>query len=412
MKQIPDFAWGVSTSPYQNEDLGLSQKDRGFFQTDWDLFFEMGRLSQPKGDGAFAFSRPDRHLEALGFLGVTHYRFGIEWARVEPEPGVFQEDAIGQYVDLARRLREAGIIPVVALWHFTFPSWLTDFENPEDHGWLHPRFKKRWIAYVRKVVAALSPYVDWFAPQNEPNTQAMMGYFATQWPPGTRRSPFLYYQSMDASAEAFRLAAAIVRDTAPQAKIVTIQNMVHWTRSKIDPFGYLYQVAREFNTFHLDRVADITDYIGFTYYMGNIASPFSIRLSKKKGADALLTSDLGWPIVPDGLYSLAKEVYHRYRKPLVIMENGVADRSDHLRPTFLKNHLKALKRAAREGCDIRGYFHWTLVDNFEWAYGYTARFGLFENTPEDQPLAPKESAKIFKEKINSGWNTSPSRVEI
>lgn len=395
------FIWGVSSSAYQTEDVALSPRDRFYFKTDWDLFYDSGRLKHAKGDGTYSFTEYERDIQALKELGVSHYRFGVEWARVEPEPEMYSGDAIEQYVHIAKRLKQEGITPVVALWHFTFPSWLTNLDDASQHGWLHPDAKLRWPAYVEKVVEALAPYVEIFAPQNEPNTQASMGFLSNLWPPGTLLGNALYYRNMIAAAEAYRMAASIVRRLTSQAVILSIQNMVHWQKSAIDVFDIFYGWGEEFNFYHLDRVADVTDWIGFTYYMGEIASPVAVWQQKKKKQKAG-HSDLGWPIDPHGLRRLLAQVADRYRKPVIVMENGIADESDRKRPDYLREHLRSVQWALQQGLDLRGYFHWSLVDNYEWAYGYAPKFGLFSMDKHNHALKPKASRDVFESIIKIG----------
>ena len=125
-----------------------------YFKTDWDLFAEAKRVP-PKGDNAqFSWSHFDRDLEALKQIGVNHYRFSVEWARVEPEPGRYNEAAIRRYVEMARKLKAAGIEPVVTLWHFTFPSWMVTKGNAGRSRWLHPLYRERWPLYVEKITKA------------------------------------------------------------------------------------------------------------------------------------------------------------------------------------------------------------------------------------------------------------------
>ncbi len=178
------FWWGVASSSFQNEDRAEKPGSPNWFQTDWDLFAEAGRVP-PKGeDGVFSWSSFDRDVEALRKIGVNHYRFGVEWARVEPPPGRYNEAALRRYVEMARKLKAAGIEPIVTLWHFTFPSWMVTKGRPGASRWLHPLYRERWPAYVTKVTHAMAPSVRTFAPQNEPNGDLALGYLSSLWPPG------------------------------------------------------------------------------------------------------------------------------------------------------------------------------------------------------------------------------------
>lgn len=393
------FWWGVSTSPYQVE--GPARLDGGesrSFKTDWDLLNELGKLKAARDRRIDSFECFERDLAALKYLGVTHYRFGIEWARVEPAPGAFDEAAIGHYVMMARRLREEGITPVVCLWHFTLPDWLCNMvEDPDAHGWFHPDAPAAWERYVTRMTKALAPHVELFAPQNEPNIYALavsIGIF----PPGKSLGKPYYEKLTVREAELFLRAAEIIRAERPGAKIISVQNIIHWERDAFDFFGIWYDLALRHNYEHLDRVAAAVDYVGFNYYQREVASPLALwAQSLRKGENV---SDLGWIIDPRGLEEEIVELARRYQKPMVIMENGIADAGDEKRQLYLLQHIQAVRRVREAGYDLRGYFHWSLMDNYEWTHGYRQKFGLFAVEPGEAghppELVPKPSANLYR----------------
>jgi len=372
------FWWGIATSPYQTEDPAGSD-----FKTDWDLFFEAGKLKEARGSGVFSYSEVDRDIRALKELGVSHYRFGVEWARIEPSPGVYDELALDHYLKLARKLKSAGIEPVVCLWHFTFPAWLANLSDPERSNWLHPETSAHWKLYVEKVVKLFGDQVRFYAPENEPNGQSLAGYFLGSFPPGEKYSLSLFRKSVEASAEAFNSAADIIHTLNPAAKVITIQNMIAWERPWWDITGYMMDLGHEYNYSHLDLVAKKADWIGFNYYYKLKVSPFP---NPRKTH-------------PEGMEVLIAELSARYKKPVIIMENGIADHGDEERQAYLTSHLAALERARKAGHDIRGYFYWSLIDNFEWAYGYSEKFGLYSLGSRRDQLIPKKSAELFAEAI-------------
>jgi beta-glucosidase len=385
----PSFWWGVSVSSYQTEEPGA-------FLTDWDLYEK--KRGGPVRDGRVAgYSHFERDLAALKYLGVTHFRFSIEWARVEPCPGVFNQSAIEHYVMMARRLQEEGIEPVVCLWHFTFPSWLCDFGHPKAHGWLHPKAADAWERYVRTMVPRLAPHVKLFAPQNEPNmyaTAVTIGMF----PPGCKRGKSYYNRLTAREVEMFLKAAAIIRESCPESKIMSVQNLVRWERDALDACGFWFHMAQEQKYLHLDGIAAAVDYVGVNYYQREVASPLApLAQSLRKGPDV---SDMGWIIDPQGLEEEIALVSRRYRKPIVILENGIADATDQKRPNYLLRHLRAIRRMLDAGYDVRGYFHWSLSDNYEWRHGYKAKFGLFALETPAEHLAPKGSAILYRSLIS------------
>jgi beta-glucosidase len=372
-----NFIWGISTSPYQTEDVGLGNN----FKTDWDVFFDQGHIKEPKGDGTFSYSEVDRDIEALVSLGVTHYRFGIEWARVEPALNVYDEKALIHYLNIVRKLKKKGIVPIVCLWHFSFPSWLTHLEQPHLHGWLHPQAPEQWRKFVEKVVQSLGQEVELYAPQNEPNANALAAYFLGIFPPGQKYKLSLYRQTVAASAAAYVEASQIIHRQVPGAKVISIQNLVFWDKAWWDVFGYFWDISQEYNFSHLDQVMANTDWLGFNYYYRLKASPFP----NERFVD------------PSGMEKLIVQLSQRYSKPMIIMENGVADTGDKKRADFLMGHLQALERSRKSGQDVRGYFYWSLIDNFEWSAGYEEKFGLF--SIDSKKLKEKPSAGLYRNEI-------------
>ncbi len=216
------FWWGTSTSSYQNEDRGVAPDSPYYFRTDWDVFADEGHIP-PRGDEAtFSWSRFDKDLATLKKLGVNHYRFGIEWGRVEPKRGVYNESAIRQYVEMARKLKANGIEPIVTLWHFTFPDWLYDTNNKAQSNFLHPDVEPAWKGFVERMSSALAPYVRTYVPQNEPNGDLYISYFGGHWPPGLLLTPGALKKANKVAIRMFRDAADIVRSHRKDALIIQI----------------------------------------------------------------------------------------------------------------------------------------------------------------------------------------------
>jgi len=390
------FAWGFSTSSYQYEDPAVKPGEADYFQTDWDIFADEGKVP-PKGNALYSWTHFDKDLEALKKSGVTHYRFSIEWARVEPKPGVYNEAAIRGYAAMARKLKEAGIEPVVCLWHFTFPAWLYDKKNPGQSNWLHPTVRERWNVYVEKMVKATAPYTKYYAPQNEPNGQITTAYLVGQWPPGMDLAFGHYWKAIDASTGMFRDAAARIKKIKPSALVVSVEALPWWERAPLDPGGLIYNTMIHGNVDHLDRIYDVCDILGINYYYSQAPGPLSLLAEPYRHGPNFTM--MGWTINPDGLYKEIQRVAKRYGKPMMITENGIATKDDKKRIWYIQNHLAAIGRAIRDGYDVRGYFSWSLADNYEWHYGYEAKFGLSHMNPETYVREPKPSMGWFKDII-------------
>jgi beta-glucosidase len=393
------FWWGASTASYQNEDRGVAPGSPMYFQTDWDVYTKEGG-APPRGENAvFSWSRFDLDLAALKRLGVSHFRFGVEWARIEPRPGVINEAALAQYVRMARDLRAAGIEPVVTLWHFTFPDWLYDTQAKARSNFLHPSAPAAWRAHVARVARAMKPYVRIYVPQNEPNGALQLGWIAGHWPPGLLLHPFAYKRAMRVAADMFRDAAAIVRKERSDAIIMGIYSLPDWRRNVLqDPTAFIYNIVQRQNFDHLDMVADTIDIIGVNYYYAQDASLLRF-LSRGHGEMSSEYTQLGWEIVPEGLYNVLTTVNKRYGKPIVISENGLGTQSEQKRIRYIREHIAQMRRAMNEGVDVRGYFPWTLVDNYEWKEGWHGTFGLFSYDRQTKERILEPTGRWFSEYI-------------
>jgi len=390
------FMWGFASSSYQYEDPAVEPGDRYYFSTDWDEFVAQKR-APAKGNALYSWTHFDRDLEALKKTGATHYRFSIEWARVEPRPGVYNEAAIRRYASMARKLKEAGIEPVVCLWHFTFPDWLTDHDQPGQSNWLHPLARKHWRAYVDRMVRATAPYTRIYAPQNEPNGQITTAYLVGEWPPGMTLAIGHYWDAIKASTDMFRDAASRIKRIKPSALVLSVEAMPWWERAPVDVTGYFYRSLFHTNFDHLDRVHDVCDLLGINYYYSQKVGPLAyLSQPYRRGSHY---SMMGWRINPEGLTRQIKLVGDRYGKPMVITENGIATREDPKRIDYIEAHLAAIGKAIDQGYDVRGYFAWSLADNYEWHYGYEATFGLATMNPKNYDRVLKPSAYWYRDVI-------------
>lgn len=392
------FWWGVSTSGYQTEDKGYPAGDPRYFKTDWDLFIEKGRAPE-RGDATFSYSQFDKDLALLKQLGVNHYRFGVEWARVEPRKGEYNEAAIQHYVEMARKTRAAGIEPIVCLWHFTFPDWLTDFKHKSRSHWLHPDADARWRAYVTRMVVALKPYVRVYVPQNEPNGMLPLSYLGDHWPPSQLLNTFAYKRAMRACVAQFREAAAIIKAERPDALIMNVQALPWWKRNFLgDPTGLVYNTVRRVCYDHLDAVQDVCDLIGVNYYYSQNATIADFFYAGR-GEKAANYTQMGWVIDPESFYAVLMDVRRRYGKPMVITENGIGTLNEQKKVKYLRDHIIQMRRAMADGADIRGYFAWTLTDNYEWHEGYRANFGLSTMNPRTGDRTLEPSGQFYRNLI-------------
>ncbi|MFI0347598.1 MAG: family 1 glycosylhydrolase [Chthoniobacterales bacterium] len=392
------FAWGISTSSLQYENRNVLPGDKNYFQRDWDLLIKK-RKAPIIGDALSSWSHFDKDLEALKKIGVNSYRLSIEWARVEPTPGHYNESAIAGYVDMIRKLKKAGIEPYVCLWHFSFPSWLTDENNSNKTNWLHPCASKRWNLYVTKMAKAFSPYVTYYAPENEPNGQILTAYVIGLWPPNHMFDFKGYKEAMVASADMFRDAAARIKEITPNAKIISVEATPYWYPGPLDPGGIIYNTVEHNDFDHLDKIYDVCDIIGFNYYYSQVAGPISLLTEPSHHGHNFTM--MGWRIDPEALGKQIRKIGKRYNKPMMITENGMAGIKESKRINYLRDHIEQVRKAMADGYDVKGYFIWSLADNYEWHYGYVPKFGLSIMNPKTLNRELKPSAFYYHDVIEA-----------
>jgi len=418
------FLLGAATSSHQVE--GGNTND----WTDWEASTTpdgQPRIKHADRSGAAceSYERFETDLSLLQNLGANAYRFSVEWSRLEPEPGVFREDVAEHYAGWARRLRQSGIEPMVTLHHFTLPRWVA-----QAGGWETDRTLDAFEAFCGRMAKRLGNEVDLWCTVNEPNVAAMFGYVMSVWPPG-KRSQAAFGQALSRLIEAHARAARQIRlydtvdaDGDGQAAKVGLAHHVRIfkpARRLIDKVMAAYGDA-VFNGTVLDAVAtgrvrlwipgavevdrpveglkDSLDYLGLNYYSrdhvrADLKEPSLTRMYVPEGHPV---SDLGWEIYPEGLYLMLKR-YAALGLPLYVTENGLADTRGSLRSDFLRAHLYAVQRAVQEGVDVRGYFHWSLLDNFEWAEGFEPRFGLYrvDYADRDKTRTATPAVAVFQE---------------
>lgn len=343
-------------------------------------------------------------------LGMQIARFGVEWARVEPEEGVFDEEAIRRYVQEVQLLRSYGIAPLVTLHHFTNPMWFEQmgaFEKTKNISY--------YIRFVQKMVRAFGPLVSEYITINEPNVYATNGYFYGSWPPG--RKSFMQavsvmsvlvaahaqaYQSIHAARKEMGLAdtkvsfANHVRVFAPENP----KNLFHRAIAKLAERCFQGSLSKAMCTgkcsFPLRNVGHIVqgrycDFIAVNYYTRSTVS--GLKDGVQRGAPV---NDLGWEIYPQGIVACAQKLYDLQPLPIYITENGTCDNTDAFRSLYLYEHIKAL---CESGLPVQRYYHWCFCDNFEWLEGESARFGIVHVEYETQRRTIKQSGFFLRDVI-------------
>ncbi|MDE2019028.1 MAG: family 1 glycosylhydrolase [Patescibacteria group bacterium] len=321
-------------------------------------------------------------------LGHNAHRFSIEWSRIEPEEGKFDEREIEHYREVLKALRERGLEPFVTVWHWTLPVWIA-----RKGGLLAPEFPEYFARYAETLARAFAGVRFWIT-VNEPEVVSRRGHLTGDWPP-QNKSVFSYRRSLRQLIRAHRLAYVRIKASVPGAEIGIAHKMDYFESGGGFINGFLkWFIDKTVNFNYLDRVRHELDFIGFNYYFHH-----RIYYGFNKNENKTI-SDLGWEVYPGGIYHVLLKL-RDYGKPIYITENGIADAEDARRAMFIEGHLEWIRKAVKEGVDVRGYFHWSLIDNFEWSSGFWPRFGLVEINYKTLERKVRPSALAYKQIIAS-----------
>lgn len=382
--------WGASTASYQVEGGNA----RSAF---WD--WEVKKGWERSGDAARSWELFEKDLSCLKALNLNAYRFSVEWSRIEPEPGRFDEGALARYAGWARRLKEEGLRPFVCFHHFSEPAWLL---RGHPKGWLDPEVRVRFLAFVEKTASALKDAVEDWIVFNEPMVFLVSGYGMGHFPPGRwmftdihkEFNPVLVKNFCRAHNEAYELLHRLQAEAnvGIAHHISALEPAAPGDEKAVADWDWF--MHRHF----LDLTKDHMDFMGINYYtrifvhksrvpflpMGVVpgyaefeqgVTPFVFRLLGGRRGGRPRTG-MNWEVFPEGLGDVVRQFWADYQKPICITENGMASAPGVDRGDFLRSHLESLAQAIRAGADVRGYFHWSLMDNYEWG-SYKPKFGLF-----------------------------------
>ncbi|MFZ5353878.1 MAG: glycoside hydrolase family 1 protein [Bacillota bacterium] len=411
--ELPEeFLLGTATASLQIEG--------GDKNNSWYRWAEEGHIK----DGSHCiiaddhWNRIDEDIELMRKLNNKVYRMSLEWSRIEPKKGSFDEAAIDHYRMELQKLKDAGIKPLITLHHFSNPLWL------EDSGsWLNPEVIELFERYTEFVVSRIGDIAGEWITINEPNVYLLIGYVFGEWPPG-RKSITAYFKG------AKHMIAAHIKS---YRKIHEIRSKMGYTDTKVGVAFHLRVYDTKSDTMlekcvrnNIERltqeifVSGMTEgklifpvgsgyplgkgryfeFFGINYYTRDIVS-FAMnpgmmfaKLEFKKDSPK---NDLGWEIYPEGLYRLCKHYYERFGAPIYITENGTCDNKDEFRTEYIYNHVFQIKKLIDDGIDVQRYYHWTLLDNFEWIEGLSARFGVIEVNFDTLERKIKRSGSFYAE---------------
>lgn len=398
--------FGTAVSQFQVEGNVSGER-----HSDWDAFMEhYPDICHPDEKGPDWWSgKWKEDFDSMAQLGMTVQRMGIEWARVMPEKGKVDETAVAKYRTMITYLHELNIDPMITAFHFVLPDWVA-----QEGGWESSRIKQSF-AYFTELLADRFGDVPYWVTVNEPMNTVAAGYFVGEWPPGKKHDLKGTIFSRRHLIQAHDICYTAIKKAIPDA-FVGAANAVIWVEPHSQSLADRVLVGLDsyiYNTNFIYATQDMVDFIGMNYYTGyflkfNPKSPGLATGENEKGAHGVvqvpfgdvitpdgLTSDLGWPIVPEFFLKALQSLHEQFNKPIVVTENGIADRSDQYRSYYLLTHLIALHEAQRRGIDIPMYIHWSTNDNQEWMDGFQSRFGLVEVNPTTGERTIRKSALLY-----------------
>lgn len=436
----PEFLWGAATSAYQIEGSPLAD---GAGASIWHRFSHTpGRTAGSEtGDVACDhYRRWAEDVDLMADLGLAAYRFSVAWGRVMPEGrGTVNEAGLGFYARLIDRLLKRGIRPCVTLYHWDLPAALDD-----RGGWLNTDIAEWFADYACVMFRAFGDRVPMWATLNEPWVVVDAGYLAGVHAPGhcdVFEAPIAAHNLLRAHGTAVQVYRAEARQAiglvvnlepkepasgSPDDVAATARAHAYMNRQFLDPvfkgrypeeMRQIYGEAwPEFPPNDFDLIRQPLDFLGVNYYTRSVVRNDRAALPVRAAAvrqTASLHTDVGWEVHPESLASTLLWVTREYgAMPIYITENGAAfpdpepaagsaEVADPLRVEYLRSHLLAARAAMDQGVDLRGYFVWSLLDNYEWAAGYAKRFGIVRVDPATQARTFKASARFYREVIRT-----------
>jgi beta-glucosidase len=382
-QKFPDgFLWGAGTSSHQIE--GNTNND----WTEWEKLPGKIKTGEVSGKAANSWELYEKDFDLLEQMNLKAYRFSVEWSRVEPEQGKFDQSAIDRYKDMLISLKKRGITPVVTIHHFTNPLWLAD--------WSTKKVISPYLNYVEKLVSELGEHVHYWITINEPNVFAYMGYQTGVWPPG--KNNILQERKVlkvmhSAHRQAYARINKIYKSRNWQKPMISMAfNLQHFVPLDND---FATKITAKFagylnNDYNISRTLKSLDFIGVNHYFSHWVKGFSVN----NDPEDIPRNDLFWPMYPEGLYLTLKDI-KKYSLPILITENGIPDSEDKKRAWFIGAYVAQVHRAIEDGIGVIGYMHWSLIDNWEWWDGFGGRFGLAETNFDTFERKLRKSGEFY-----------------
>jgi beta-glucosidase len=374
---FPDgFLWGAATAAHQVEG--------GNWNNDWWAWEHAPETKcvEPSGDACDHFWRYPDDIELLHDLGFGAYRFSIEWSRIEPEDGEFSTAALDHYLRMVECCRDNSVVPVVTFHHFTTPRWLA-----AEGGWLAPRVVDRFARFCERAAAHLGGEIGIGCTINEPNVVSFMGFIAGEFTPG-HNDLGEYATVNEHMVAAHRKAYDAIKSGPGDFPLGLTLSMSDW--SAPDGATEVFERVRHMHEDQFLEAARGDDYVGVQAYTRTRLGPDGIPIGPEDGVPVV--PSMGYEFWPQAVEVAVRHAIDVAGTPVYVTESGIGTDDDAQRIEYVTAALEGVGRCIEDDLDVRGYFYWSLLDNFEWALGYVPRFGLIEVDRHTQQRSPKPSA--------------------
>ncbi len=406
------FYWGASTASHQVEGGNYNQwtewekmnsirlaneaeKKYGYLKNWKDIKVQ---ATDPNnyisGSGVDHYNRFEEDFNLASKLNLNSLRFSIEWSRIEPKNGEWDQKEIGHYKRYILEMRKRGLEPFLNIWHTSEPIWFS-----EAGGFTKRKNLKYFDRFTKKIADELLDEINFVIILNEPIVYTSMSYVYGQWPPGNKN----IYKAMKVLLNLIRSHKIGYKNIKSKKPSVDVGIAANITNFKTLNNNLINKIIAKFsdyfwNKWFLNRIRKELDFIGINYYFmsyiekGKIDNPVT-------GYNPEPLNDLGWHMDPASISVAIENIWEKYKKPIIVSENGLADSKDQYREWWLEQTVDALRKVKSEGTDVFGYLHWSLLDNFEWADGWCPKFGLIEVNRKDMSRTVRKSAYVYADLI-------------
>lgn len=403
LKFPKNFLWGVATSAHQIEGDQHNQwsvwelenakalaAQSSYQFDDLSNWPEVKRSAQTpsnyvSGRATEHYARFAEDISLVRKLNLNAFRLSIEWSRVQPEQGAWDAGAVKHYKEVLAELKKQGIEPMVTLFHFTLPVWFAEMGGFEKRANV-----KFFVEFAERILSELGGTIRYVITINEPEIYASQSYLEAKWPPQVQNRA-QYRRVLANLAFAHNTIAKKLHAASRRYRVSIAKNSAYIYPGDDSALSVRAAAVMQYqrDDMFLRKVIKQCDFLGVNYYFSERVYGYRVHNPDER------LNDLGWDMQPQYLERALERLSEKYKKPIIVTENGLADASDEDRQWWLMQTILAMQRAMRSGVELLGYFHWSLTDNFEWDKGYWPRFGLYAVDYRTMERTPRPSAVWF-----------------